>query len=374
VKFIVKFLLFLLKVIILFPLSILFWIVVSVRNILYNWQILPVHKVDAFVISIGNLSTGGTGKTIMAEYLIRKLGGLGYRVAYLSRGYGRSTRGYLRVDPRLHSYKDVGDEALQVANRFSDVAVVVCEDRVQGARRLLQEQPDTEVIVLDDAFQHRRIHRDLELVMTDYNKLPWKQWMLPLGRQRDPLWTLRRADLVIVSKITHSEQAHRLASWLHRRGLSSLFVYTGLKPTSLYRILPEPEQVPVSEMLQQGAIVFSGLGNNQQFFRFAGEAGLLVNSTFSFPDHYAYRQDDLDRIVKKYDKVQAASFLRKPPIILTSEKDYHRLKNQPWFWEHYAHYPFYYLSVSLSFVRNKDRLNDLLVKKLPRHSHEPHTV
>ena len=164
------------------PLAFLYRLAVSFRHNLFDWGFLKSEKFDIPIICIGNITVGGTGKTPMAEmvmaYMMRT-----HRVALLSRGYGRRTKGYLEVQPAAH-YRDVGDEPLQIKRKFPEAVVVVCEKRVEGIRRIQAEHPEVNLIVMDDGFQHRHVDPKINILMVDSTRPIQSDRMLPLGTLR----------------------------------------------------------------------------------------------------------------------------------------------------------------------------------------------
>lgn len=344
----------------LFPVGFLYGLVVSLRNLSYKWGFQKVHRVSVPVVSVGNISVGGTGKTPMAEYLLGKLEEMGSHPAYLSRGYGRSSKGFLWVDPEAEHGRRFGDEAFQVAAKFSHLPVAVCENRVDGVRQMLQDRPGSfDVLVLDDAFQHLRIDRDLDLVMIDCNRPPWKDLMLPAGNLREPRLGLNRVDLFVFSKFRDPAQARELA----RR-------FTGDTPTAIFQLKPSnpvsfwgnahsnPPSGTDSNRIPGGGrsggeeptlpeqpskiIAFAGLGNNQFFFDQLRERYNAEIQTFGFPDHYVYRPEDLQKIVDLVPVHPKNSIIFGDALILTTEKDYFRLRGQAWL-ERFKEFPLFYL-------------------------------
>jgi tetraacyldisaccharide 4'-kinase len=360
---------FLLRLILLYPVAAGYWLVTFLRNKLYNWKIFKQTRLPVKVISIGNLSTGGTGKTIFCEYLLSFLKSRGLQVAYLSRGYGRRTTGYLEVNPDEHSFREVGDEALQVATKFRSMMVAVCENRVVGVKQLLKLHPNLDVVILDDAFQHRRIARDLDILMIDYNHLPWKNRILPLGRLREPYIGIKRADALVINKITEEYQIKPLEHFFEKKfKLDIPVIYAGIDGDRLYDFRHKMEEgTPIADYRQTPAVIFSGLGNNDQFEHHMREHAIYPMHVYKFKDHYAYRKRDLDRIVRRFKIVRRERHIVNQPIIITTEKDYNRLKKAPWLDEYLQEAPFYYMTVSMKFYKNSTRLKRLLNKHFPKH-------
>lgn len=204
------------------PLSWLYAFGVWVRNVLYDDRVLPSHKVDVPTIAIGNLAVGGTGKTPMTEYLIRLLSPT-YKVAVLSRGYGRKTSGF-RLANAQDTAKTIGDEPMLIHTHYPDIPVAVCADRVQGVKQLQQQIPDLQCVILDDAYQHRQLRAGFYILLTSYDKLYVHDHMLPRGTLRDLPAESARANAVVVTKCPKTMQpidrrivsnSLRLASYQH---------------------------------------------------------------------------------------------------------------------------------------------------------------
>ncbi len=184
--------------ILLFPFSIGYGMVMMVRNLMFDLGILPSEKFDVPVISVGNLSTGGTGKTPHIEYLARLLGD-SVRTAILSRGYARESKGFILAS-RNSDVKDIGDEPLQFVRKFQNIKVAVDERRVRGIEKLIDKFPGTGLILLDDAFQHRWVKPGISILLTDYHHPFMKDYVIPSGRLREFRSGAKRADVIIVTK------------------------------------------------------------------------------------------------------------------------------------------------------------------------------
>ena len=183
----------------LLPFAWLYGTGVVIRNYLFDWQILKPTSFDLPVLGIGNLSAGGTGKTPTAEYILKLLLENGYKPALLSRGYGRKSSGFVEVMTDSVA-TNVGDEPYQIKRKFPEVYVTVCEDRVIGIETILSLKPETEVIVLDDSFQHRKIKPGFNILLTDYSRPYYNDFLLPVGMLREPISGRKRADVIIVTE------------------------------------------------------------------------------------------------------------------------------------------------------------------------------
>lgn len=300
------------KRILLFPLEKVYTAITSWRRRWYEGHPEQRYKAPVQVISVGNLSMGGTGKTPMAIWLMEYYLAKGLRPAYLSRGYGRKTSGYLLVES-TQSARQVGDEALMVARRFPDLPVAVCESRTEGMKRLVADiQPD--IIILDDAFQHLKVHRDLDLILMDATRMPDEDYPLPGGRLREALFVLSKADAFVINRVESeqhwSQLTLRLAPW------SKPIAGTMTKATGLMDL--EGEINPLPGLAGTSAILFSGLGNNASFRLLVTLLGVRVIQHMTFRDHHRYSPADLTEINRLITQHPEA-------LLLTSEKDLVRL-------------------------------------------------
>lgn len=284
------------------PLSGLYAFGVWVRNLLYEEHILPSHAVGLPTICVGNLAVGGTGKTPHVEYLLRLLSPR-YRVAVLSRGYKRRTRGFVLADDSATA-ATIGDEAMQIHTKFPDVAVAVCEDRVEGVRRLQQRVEGLQVVILDDAFQHRALRCGYNILLTPYDRLYIDDHMLPWGRLRDLPGQAVRAHLVVVTKcpddmrpIDRRVVENRLALASFQHLLFSSFRYATLP-------------------LQGRPLVVTGIARTDYLMAHIRsrypEAELLA-----FADHHAFTEREIATIARRAEGFD---------FVLTTEKDYQRLR------------------------------------------------
>ncbi|MBS1567386.1 MAG: tetraacyldisaccharide 4'-kinase, partial [Bacteroidetes bacterium] len=184
--------------ILLFPLSLIYLAAIWLRNRLYDWNILKSVSFNMPLICIGNVAVGGTGKSPMVEYLIGRLKNQ-FRIATLSRGYKRKTKGYTLANAQSTAL-EIGDEPMQFHLKYPDIAIAVGEERVVAIPQILHDRPDTQAIILDDAFQHRAIKAGLNIILTDFSNLYTRDWYLPTGDLRDERLSMRRAQIIVVTK------------------------------------------------------------------------------------------------------------------------------------------------------------------------------
>jgi tetraacyldisaccharide 4'-kinase len=335
--------------IILLPFAIIFGCITFVRNKLFDWKILPSEKYNIPVISVGNLSVGGTGKTPQVEYIIQLLLNK-YKVATLSRGYKRTTHGF-RLATKESTYKEIGDESLLFKNKFSDIHVAVDENRRNGIKILMKHFPELEVIILDDAFQHRYVIPGLSILTTDFHNIYANNFLLPSGTLREFKCGAKRADIIIVTK------TRKVFSPITKRRLTGL-----IKPMShqyLFftyidygEIIPlNPKDVSLLKEDIKTILMFSGIANSyplQEHLR--NQCNELV--IMDYPDHHAYTMKDLDNIKDNFDRI----FI-KNKIIVTTEKDAIRLKNSE-FSSIIKKLPIFYIPIEIKFHKGDNAIFD----------------
>lgn len=295
-------------------LTILSWIygmVIAIRHRLYDWGIFRSYTFDIPIVCIGNITVGGTGKTPMAEMLIQQLMD-SYTIAMLSRGYGRRTKGYHEV-LTSDNYLKVGDEPLQVKLKFPDAVVVVCEDRVAAIKRIREEHPEVNLIIMDDGFQHRRVRAKVNIVILDATRPVKSDRLLPRGRLRDLKRRLKAAHIFIVSKC--SEAMTPLDRRLWRNELRTIayqrVYFSHIVPMPIEPLFYFEQREEVDYGMQ--AILLAGIGNPRPFIREASVHFNVVDKMI-MPDHHRYTHDDMNRLME---------MLRSHPraIILMTEKD-----------------------------------------------------
>ena len=313
----------------LLPFSWAYGLLLAARNFAYDQNWKKSEAVAIPVISIGNITAGGTGKTPMAEFLLEKLQAMGHHPAYLSRGYGRKTTGFHLVKPFEGDALTYGDEAFQVANRFPNLPVAVCEDRIIGATRLIKEFSPS-ILVLDDAFQHRKIRRNLDLVMIDCTRPPHKDFLLPAGRLRESRKGLQRADWLVFSKFKDEHQLQESQVGLAKKWPNLPQIVMELKPTAFHSFQNPAEKRELTELKGMPIVAFSGIGNNAHFQAMLLELGADIRQFFHFPDHFSYTQADIEKILQAFEAEKEIKGKLPPALILTTEKDYFRLKQLPW--------------------------------------------
>lgn len=341
----------------LFPFSFIYGFVLQLRNFFYDKNLFSSYKIPIPSIVVGNLSTGGTGKTPHTAYLINLLSG-NRKIAILSRGYGRKTHGFIEVNAS-HSFQDVGDEPLQFFLSFGEkINVFVCENRKIGVEKILKNYPNTEVLLLDDAFQHRRVNAGFSILLSEFKKPFFKDFVLPTGNLREFRKGKKRSDCCIytkcskeISNIQKQDYSQKFDPQLVKNSYFSHIDYGAFSPLS-----------PVQASDIKNILLVCGIANPRPLERHLEENYHLEKIFFS--DHHAFNQRDLEHIHKKFD-----NFAQESKIILTTEKDMVRLKEKT-LWEKIQHFPWYYIPIKVKIDNEKQFNQEILnyVEKAERNN------
>jgi len=304
--------------VILLPFSFLYGLAMAVRNLLFDLHVLPSRSFAKPVISVGNLSYGGTGKTPHIEYLIRLLSPEKL-MATLSRGYGRKSSGFILASKRSN-VKYIGDEPMQFLKKYEQLKVAVDEKRSRGIRILFEKFPELDVVLLDDAFQHRYVRPGLSILLTDYHRLYTDDTALPSGTLREFRAGAKRADIIIVTKtpkifspITRRRIVEEIRPSAHQRLYFSYIKYRDPVP-----VFEEPGLTFPSKVTN--ILLFTGIANDyplrEHLERMCSELVVV-----RFPDHHSYTGRDLEEITRKFNDLPTQK-----KIVITTEKDVMRLK------------------------------------------------
>ncbi len=296
--------------IVLFPFYLLYYTAVSLRNLLYDRKIIRSVSFDVPVINVGNLSVGGNGKTPMVEYLMSEFSEK-WKIAVLSRGYGRKSKGFREVLPEDLAI-DSGDEPLQIKRAFGEkIKVFVGEDRVEAITKILFQYPEIQCIVLDDAYQHRAVKAGLNLLLTDFSKPFFRDYVLPLGRLREPRKGAKRADMIFVTKCPNNLTNELKNSYKNELKLySDKAFFTGLKyaqPKKIYH--------KASTGSKPSYFLVTAIANPAPLEQFARE-NYSVSGVLHFRDHHNFTKSDLNQIEAKIANFAPASI-----EMLTTTKD-----------------------------------------------------
>ena len=307
--------------ILLFPVSIIYGIIIWIRNKLYDKNIFRSLKIDnCKLISVGNISVGGTGKTPVIKFLAVYLTRLGFKVAILSRGYRRSSKGTVIVSDGkklLAGLEDAGDEPYLLAQQVKEIPVVVEADRYKGAQTI-QEKFRPDIILLDDAYQHRRLQRDFDVVLVDASVGFGRGLLVPAGFLREPINSLKRADLIWFTRIDQSNNFNKLVQKV-RCYSSSPMIASEHRAIEIIQA-STGNRYELSYVNQERVLLFSGIANPGSFEKTVISLGGKVVHHQVFPDHYQYLPTDIAKIIDKGENVNAK-------IILTTEKDFVRIEN-----------------------------------------------
>lgn len=358
----------------LLPLSWLYGFGVNFRNQLFELGLLRSRSFDLPVIAVGNITVGGTGKTPHVEYLIRLLKDH-VKVAVLSRGYKRKTHGYVLADDDT-TQRDIGDEPFQMKRKFNDIHVAVDRNRCAGINHLTHDPAtsDTDVVLLDDAFQHRYVRPGINILLVDYHRLIIYDRLLPAGRLREPLSGKHRADIVIITKCP------KTLSPINFRVLikaMDLFPFQSLYFTTLtydpLKALYHDEQLPLDKLKDRYVLLLTGIASPQQMIHDLQPYTSNIES-LAFGDHHSFSRRNQRTINERFEA------LPEPRIIVTTEKDATRLQNTTDLSEEVKKH-LYVLPVRISFMQDQGELfnekilsyvrknskNSLLVKRKDDH-------
>ena len=334
----------------LLPLSWVYGAIVAARNLLYDKRFAQARKVPVPVISVGNISAGGTGKTPFVFEMISILQNLGMKPAIVSRGYGRKSKGFQVVSNGRQKCAEAitaGDEPALLAERLRNVPVVVDEKRARGAKKVVELfAPD--VIVLDDGFQHRALFRDCDIVLMTAEELMGSSFLLPAGYRREPLSSLDRATVLVVSKCRDLDQFEEAA-----RGLRRIFQgpIIGLRTVvAEIRRFGSEEEAVQNTLRGKKVIAFSGIADGSSFERTLNELDLDILAHHKFEDHHWYTAGDLAKIGESFR-------LRGAEVLVTTEKDMVRLEDG---FGHLRQLPFFSVGIRSEIIAGKKELIQIL--------------
>jgi tetraacyldisaccharide 4'-kinase len=321
----------------LFPFAILYGLITSIRNFLFDIGILKSYSFDLPIIAVGNLSVGGTGKTPQIEYLIRLLSDK-YKIATLSRGYKRQSKGFILAETGTNA-AIIGDEPFQFYKKFPSIQVAVDADRKNGIEELLSQSNKPEVILLDDAFQHRKVKAGFYILLTSYGDLYSDDFMLPTGNLRESRSGAERANVIIVTKcpfnLSFEEQDDIRKRLKLSKGQELYFTFIAYDNC----IYGENRKIKVEEIQYAAKVLVAGIAKPEPFFAY------LQNSNdvcLSFPDHHNFTDKDILEIKN----------LAQNNIIITTEKDYVRLKGS------LPNEQLFYLPIQSSFISGPETSGD----------------
>ena len=326
--------------IVLFPFGFLYGVITAIRNLLFDFGIKEVFNIPGKSICVGNLSVGGTGKTPHIAYLADLLQD-DLKVQILSRGYGRKTKGFFLLDEKSTS-KTVGDEPLFYYQNFKKARVAVCESRKEGVQKL-QKLEKSDLILLDDAFQHRAVKAGMNILLTDYNSPYYNDIMLPAGNLREWQAGRKRADIVLVTKsptLIAQAEKEEIIQKLKFKAENVFFthiIYSDLKAFG--------KSIPWKKNEFKKILLVTGIANPTPLVAHLSQDHQV--ELMSFPDHHDFTLEDIQKIHKKFD-----TFVSDNKAIVTTEKDFVRL-NDAIFTSEIGRYPWFYQQISVKIDREQ---------------------
>jgi tetraacyldisaccharide 4'-kinase len=331
---------------ILFPFSIIYWFITSIRNFCFDNGILKSYSFEIPIIAVGNLSVGGTGKTPQIEYLIRLLSSK-YKIATLSRGYKRKSEGFVLADENSSS-EILGDEPFQFYKKFSEILVAVDANRKNGIEQLIQSKTKPEIILLDDAYQHRRVKADFYILLTTYNELFVDDFILPVGNLRESRSGAKRASIIVVTKcpkdlseLKMSQIREYMMRFLLRRNDKVAPVFFSFINYDDF-VHSDSDKIAVAEIKQKEKILLAGIAKPKPFFEYLNSGNDLI---LEFPDHHDFSESEIIEIkTKAQDK-----------LIITTEKDFMRLHGK------LPENQLFYLTIKSDFIENKNAFDGAIL-------------
>lgn len=351
----------------LFPFSFLYGIGVSIRNRLFDAKIFRSYEFSIPLITVGNISVGGTGKTPHVEYIVKILNNE-FEVCTLSRGYKRKTKNFLIADENSTIY-DIGDEPKQIKQKFPNVCVVVDADRKNAINKIINdEEKSTNVVVLDDAYQHRKVKPGLSVLLIDYNRPITKDYLLPVGSLRERSWRKNRANLIVVTKapkdlspIDRRIMEKELEIFPYQSLFFTTFKYGNLVPVFKNNDFSEPEITNKTNIL-----VITGIAMPKPLLGYLGDLTKNIEH-LRFADHHNYNEKDINSIIERYNNIASNE-----KIIITTEKDAMRIQDCK-FAEKLKDLPLYFIPVEVEFLdkSNEEYFNKIVlnyVRTNKRHS------
>lgn len=326
--------------ILLFPFAILYGFITSIRNFLFDKGILKSASFDIPVIAVGNLSVGGTGKTPQIEYLIRLFSDK-YKVATLSRGYKRKSEGFVLADATSNA-EILGDEPFQFYQKFPNIQVAVDANRTNGITQLLSQKNKPEIILLDDAYQHRKVKAGFYILLTSYGDLYADDFMLPTGNLRESRSGANRANVIVVTKCPKdlsNQKQEEIRLKLNIKSSQQIYFTFIDYDDAIYN---KEEKIAVDEIKSDDKILLAGIAKPKPFFDYLKNKN---DECLTYPDHHHFSDSDLDEIQKKANGKK----------IITTEKDYVRLKDSKLVSQ------LFYLPIKSTFISNHENFDTFVL-------------
>lgn len=338
--------------ILLFPFAGLYYLITQSRNRMYDRGLKPSVSFDIPVVSVGNITVGGTGKTPMIEHLIRLLQN-DFKVATLSRGYGRTTKG-IRIANAQENAMTLGDEPFQFYTKFGKrIKVAVGEERALAIPTILLEHPETQIVLLDDAFQHRKVKPGFSILLTDYHRPFYDDFLLPAGRLRESKWNAGRADVVVVTKCPPemSEDKRIEIEKAIRNYAERPIFFTNIRYGN-----PSPFSTTKKPIGKQVVLV-TGIGNSKPLISYVKQNFTLLKH-LKFNDHHIYTERDIEAMTTLgYDNANLS--------FLTTEKDKVKL-DAPQFQSIISSLSFFYIPIEIDFIKDGKDFDEIVLNNVKR--------
>ena len=322
----------------LYPLSLIYNLYTSFRNFLFDLGIIDSIEYKIPTIGIGNLSTGGTGKSIVVDYIIGKFKNKN-KITTLSRGYNRNTKGFIQASNMSTAY-EIGDEPFQFYSKHPEINVVVCEDRRKGMNIILKNLPDTDLCIWDDVFQHRFVKPGLMILTTTFQYPFYKDEILPVGNLRENISSAKRADLIVVTKCPDNLSQKDKISFLESLNPNDNQKVFFSSLTYMQKIKSDSEEVDIDVLEDVDFILVTGIADSSYLVNFLKNKALKFKH-LKYSDHYNFNKSSIDKITG----------LSLNKIILTTEKDFGRLRPK------INNRDIYYIEVGLKFPREINEYN-----------------
>ncbi|WP_353169047.1 tetraacyldisaccharide 4'-kinase [Flavobacterium sp.] len=320
----------------LFPFGGVYWLVTFIRNWLYDLGVFPSKSYDFPIIAIGNLSAGGTGKTPQTEYLIRLLKDT-YKIAVLSRGYKRSSKGFVLANDVVTA-SELGDESFQMYSKFPEISVTVCEDRQTGIDNLISNN-NPDIILLDDAFQHRKVKAGFYILLTAYDDLFSNDFILPFGNLRESAIGKKRTNLVVVTKCPQNISELNKDDVKLKLNVNVPIFFTSIDYDS--DVFGSENSISVSDIISKEKVIVAGIAKPKYFVDYLNSG---TDKVMIYPDHHNFSEAEISEINE----------LSKDKIIVTTEKDFMRLNGK------INSSNLFYLPIQSKFVSEKEQFDALV--------------
>ncbi|OAQ38260.1 tetraacyldisaccharide 4'-kinase [Pedobacter psychrophilus] len=328
----------------LFPFSLLYGIIIFFRNKLYDWNIFKSTSFDIPIISVGNLEVGGSGKTPMVEYLILLLKN-DFNLSTLSRGYGRKTKGFRWVKPDDDAL-ETGDEPLQIAKKYKDINVAVCEDRVFGINKIKQTN---DLILMDDAFQHRAVKPGLSILLFDYHQIQKPKLLLPAGDYREDFCERKRANIIVVTKCPpnlSSAKRQKIKAHIKPFEHQELF-FSFIKYDEQLQKISSFDKLNIAQITAETTVILlTGIAKTEPLItEIKKYTPKIIHHAYA--DHHVFTQKNMLKLATDFNELKSVK-----KIIITTEKDAVRL-NTTQFDNILKDLPIYKLPITVGFINNQ---------------------